>query len=406
MWLGSIQGRVGALDHLDYCQRDELLENKFIMSSQFKTGLQFGLQPVIFSSSALELFKMYLLYIRPKIMEGPSDPLFITFSGTRLRVGRYVTAFYKRVLGLHINTTRIRCIVETESAQLLLDGEISLEARDSVLNQNGHSSITSQKYYQKRSRTKDMHFVEDVHRHLVTVAPLPIKPRVAESEVEVAFGVDFSHPCELSYCRCMNFKVSHEFLSCDYCKHGWDVHGLQCMPDRDIGDIEVTFAPVDAAMSPLQPLPAVFVSVITPASAITRQTITPALSAVSHIGALTSAIIHSPAVICTPANTRQTTANDLSAVSHIGALHPCLGESGRRVTWTETEVQIVGNWCKKYEAQHGNNNNVVSNCLKYVLSDPELRQHFHPHHVMDSTRLRWGWQKYLTDSNTDSNTAI
>ena len=35
---GAIQGRVGALDHLNYHQRDELLENKYVMSSQFKTG--------------------------------------------------------------------------------------------------------------------------------------------------------------------------------------------------------------------------------------------------------------------------------------------------------------------------------------------------------------------------------
>jgi len=86
-------------------------------------------------------------------------------------------------------------------------------------------------------------------------------------------------------------------------------------------------------------------------------------------------------------------------VSNIGALHPCLNEkSSRRVTWTEKEVEIVGTWCKEYETQHGNNNNVVSNCLKYLLRDEELRQHFHPHHLMDSTRLRWGYQKYQTDN--------
>ena len=41
--LGAIQGRVGALDHLFYYQRDKLLENKFVMSSQFKTVLQYRL---------------------------------------------------------------------------------------------------------------------------------------------------------------------------------------------------------------------------------------------------------------------------------------------------------------------------------------------------------------------------
>ena len=227
--LGAIQGRVGALDHLYYHQREELLENKFVMSSQFKTGLQYGLQPVIFSCSALELFRMYLGFIRPKCMEGPQDPLFITLSGTRLRVGRFVTAFYKRVLGLNINTTRIRCIVETESAQLLFAGKINQEQRDSVLNQNGHSSITSQKYYQKRSRTRDMNFVQDVHRQLVTMSPIPAVNEIDDADTEPPFLID-EHPCELFNCSCIDYRESDKFLACQFCGHGWDVHGLLSAP--------------------------------------------------------------------------------------------------------------------------------------------------------------------------------
>ena len=371
--LGAIQGRVGALDHLFYYQRDELLENKFVMSSQFKTGLQYGLQPVIFSSSALELFRMYLGFIRPKCMEGPQDPLFITFSGTRLRVGRFVTAFYKRILKLNINTTRIRCIVETESAQLLFDGQISQGQRDSVLNQNGHSSITSQKYYQKRSRTRDMNFVEDVHRQLVTIDP-PTENDPSSSSLinddNDAENAQIFHPCGLSHCTCIDYRESDKFLACQFCGHGWDVHGLLSAPLL-LNSVQrnVVTAVAHAELAPLSPSvsPSIFNS-----PKIAR----------SVIGA-------SPIIV------RTTT----PVVSNIGALHPCLNEkSSRRVTWTEKEVEIVGKWCKEYETQHGNNNNVVSNCLKYLLRDEELRQHFHPHHLMDSTRLRWGYQKYQTDS--------
>jgi len=246
---GAIQGRVGALDHLLYHQKDELLENKFVMSSQFKTGLQYGLQPVIFSCSALELLRMYLGFVRPKCMEGLQDPLFITFSGTPLRVGRFVTAFYKRILGLNINTTRIRCIVETESSQLLFDDKISQGQRDSVLNQNGHSSITSQKYYQKRSRMRDMNYVEDVHRQLVTIAPtqLEITPPLLDDDADVAPPLlddnDFVrdddgddddaqilHPCGLLRCTCIDYRNSDKFLACQFCGHGWDVHGLRSEP--------------------------------------------------------------------------------------------------------------------------------------------------------------------------------
>jgi hypothetical protein len=379
--LGAIQGRVGALDHLEYHQREELLENKFVMSSQFKTGLQYGLQPVIFSSSALELFKMYLGFIRPKCMEEPNDPLFITFSGTCLRVGRFVTAFYKRVLGLNINTTRIRCIVETESAQLLFKGKINQEQRDSVLNQNGHSSITSQKYYQKRSRTRDMNFVEDVHRQLVTVDVAQPTPPTPPPVVDDAspFELDAClHPCELSHCTCNDFQESDKFLACQFCGHGWDVHGLQCAPILSQSQ-NVQRTIVAAQYAPI----------------VTQIAQSTTVAAIDYVEVLSSSSSNSPKNAPLIIAGSNTTFN----ASNVGILHPCLNEkSSRRVTWTEMEVQIVGNWCKEYETQHGHNNNVVSNCLKKILNDSELRQHFHPHHLMDSTRLRWGWQKYQTDN--------
>ncbi len=81
--------------------------------------------------------------------------------------------------------------------------------------------------------------------------------------------------------------------------------------------------------------------------------------------------------------------------SSVGLLHPCIADSsGRRVPWTDNEISIVGTWCTRYKSQHPGNINVVAGCLRYILNDNDVRQQFHPHHVLDSTRLRWGWQKY------------
>lgn len=77
-------------------------------------------------------------------------------------------------------------------------------------------------------------------------------------------------------------------------------------------------------------------------------------------------------------------------MSNVGLLHPCHEETGRRVLWTAEEIQIVGKFC----TQHPESINVVSMCLKFIMADPNIRQHFHPHHIADSTRLRWGWEKY------------
>ena len=187
---------------------------------------------------------------------------------------------------MHINTTRIRCIVETESSDLLLRGEISQVARDSVLAVNGHSSMTSKKFYQKRSRVRDMENTCQVHRRLV----------FGDEEVRID-SID---------------------------------------ANSSVNDVSET-APVN------------YVSVAAP-------------------------------------------------VDNIGVLHPCLHASGRRVTWSAVECSIIGKWCSQHQQQHPESVNVVSKCLRYILNDSQVRQHFHPHHVMDSTRLRWGWEKFKSES--------
>lgn len=285
---------MGSFDSLTFGQRNELLSKGVSMSNCFKTGLQFGLQPCIFPAEALELLQLYLSFMRPKMMENSDDLLFITFNGTPLRVGRFVTAFFKRALGLNISTTRIRCIVETESSDLLLKGEIDQEARDSVLAVNGHSSITSQKFYQKRSRNRDVRLVQKVHSKLIA-SP--------DSAVD---------------------SDSEETIDC--------VREVFLTPER---------SPVSSASSVLEP--------------------------VSNV--------------------------------NVGVLHPCYDVTGRKVTWSATEVNIVGTWCTQHLRQHPESINVVSNCLRYILSNSNVRQYFHPHHVVDSTRLRWGWEKYQNDNS-------
>jgi hypothetical protein len=62
--------------------------------------------------------------------------------------------------------------------------------------------------------------------------------------------------------------------------------------------------------------------------------------------------------------------------------------------WTDEEIKIVGHFCTRHQQQHPESINVVSNCLKFIMADTNIREHFHPHHIADSTRLRWGWEKF------------
>ena len=324
-----MQGRVGVFDHATNDTAIELIDQKYALDSLFKTSLQYGLQPLTTSAASLELLKLYVDVVRPKLMENGTDPLFISLTGSAVRIGRYVSAFFKRVCGLHITTTTIRSIIATESACLFSNGKISASARDSIQNINGHSGITAQKYYQKRSRIDDMENASTVINQLLSSPSCPI---------------DLSQRFEL--------EIEHT------------------SPELEI---EHTSPELESTLSPVIYCPST--SLVAPEFDITT------LFPVIH-GPSTS--LHGPSTSL------------LAPVipDNIALLpSPCI-DSVRKVAWTETEIQIVGNWCNLYRQQHPGSKTVVASCLQHIRRDKAVEKHFHPHHIADSTRLRWGWQKF------------
>jgi hypothetical protein len=165
----SIQGRVKALDDLKVQDYDALMKGHK-MSNAFKTSATFGLQPVTTSDLFRQLLQIYMEKVRlfvPQRSTLPTALLLISYDNTPIRVGRYVTRFFKRTLGLHITTTIIRCIVETSTEELHENGTVSNSERNSILNVNGHKMNTMKKFYLKKSRVKDVCHVADVFDKIV-----------------------------------------------------------------------------------------------------------------------------------------------------------------------------------------------------------------------------------------------
>ena len=324
-----MQGRVGVFDHATNDTAIELINQKYALDSLFKTSLQYGLQPLTTSAASLELLKLYVDVVRPKLMENGTDPLFISLTGSAVRIGRYVSAFFKRVCGLHITTTTIRSIIATESACLFSNGKISASARDSIQNINGHSGITAQKYYQKRSRIDDMENASTVINQLLSSSSCPI---------------DLSQRFEL--------------------------------------EIEHTSPELESTLSPVIHCPST--SLVAPEFDIT--TLFPVIHGPST-SLLAPVIPDNIALLPSPCS------DSVRKVAWTETPSPC-SDSVRKVAWTETEIQIVGNWCNLYRQQHPGSKTVVASCLQHIRRDKAVEKHFHPHHIADSTRLRWGWQKF------------
>ena len=164
----SVQGRVHAIDGLTNRSLPAMLRDDAVLSSAFKTSMSFGLQPVTISDLFRHLLRIFMAHFRPQEFGlGPDDYLFVSQKNKPVSVGTLVIRFFKRTLDLHITTTRIRSMVETESEQLREDGQISAADRTSILNINGHSGATADKHYVKKSRMGDVGHAQTVFQKLI-----------------------------------------------------------------------------------------------------------------------------------------------------------------------------------------------------------------------------------------------
>ena len=336
--LGSPQGRIGAFNGADLAKGYELLRERFAFSTNFKTVLQYGQQPMTTSETSWEMLDLFLGVARPQLMEGPQDPLFISLTGTPLRFGRLVTDFFKRITDLHISVTTIRSVVATGAASLRGNGIITIEDLEGVSNTSGHSGATVLKYYKKQDRKRDMVNATEVHRKL-------LKP--AHEHLDSSAENVFHAPLRATAAANNDRRAPPNWT--------------QPQPQPLLSATADTESPVRAT-----------------AAANNNNRRAPPNWTLTH-----------PVTVSV-------------ATSCVGLKHPSFAESGRHITWTDTEIHIIGTWCSRYMAQHPGNNQIVAGCLKYILNDNEVRQHFHPHHVMDSARLRWGWQKYQEEQESSS----
>jgi hypothetical protein len=77
-----------------------------------------------------------------------------------------------------------------------------------------------------------------------------------------------------------------------------------------------------------------------------------------------------------------------------GIKHPQYKLEGKRIEWTKYESDYVG----KYVDGH-NEHNVYANCLRVIAKDPVAVEYFHKRHTENSTRLKYGYDKYCKEKN-------
>lgn len=170
LYVLSAQGRVGGMQSLQMKHADALLQNGYVLAKDFKTNSKWTYQPVTISLQSGKLVRRYITEYRQKIsaIESPNDPLWVDWKGNpETDIGRLVTRYFRKKLDLHITTTAIRSLVETQAQDLFEQGIISLADRESVSHINGHTSQIARTYYVERDRVRDIFNTRNLFRHIV-----------------------------------------------------------------------------------------------------------------------------------------------------------------------------------------------------------------------------------------------
>ena len=90
-------------------------------------------------------------------MSRDDSALFVNSAGEKdTNIGRSVTYFFERTLNLHITTTAIRSLIETNAEDALQSNRITTKDRIAISNMNGHSSQTVRDYYLKHSTERNV----------------------------------------------------------------------------------------------------------------------------------------------------------------------------------------------------------------------------------------------------------
>jgi hypothetical protein len=78
-----------------------------------------------------------------------------------------------------------------------------------------------------------------------------------------------------------------------------------------------------------------------------------------------------------------------------GTAHPFFHSESERITWSDEEKRYLCKWFDYNLKAQPNTKNITSKCLEAIKRDPNALEIFHKRHIVDSGRLRVGYDHYL-----------
>ena len=110
----------------------------------FKTQERYGFDTLIFEANHIHVLKLYIAHIRPRLNPGSSPYLMVTRNGNQMtKFSSILGNLVHQACGRYIHPTRLRQIIETESAQ-----KLSKEQQQDITDDQKHCSDVAKVHYQ------------------------------------------------------------------------------------------------------------------------------------------------------------------------------------------------------------------------------------------------------------------
>lgn len=379
VYVFSANGRQSGVSDVRMGQVEGLLGDGFTTTTKFKTNSKFGYQPITLGVVAQELVYLYVQTVRPQVCRAaeihPDDHMWITYRGEAdLHVGKLVTMFFIRKLGLSVTTTSIRGLVETTMDQKYKAGQISETERMAVQNINGHSSAVTRDYYLYEDRVDDVRHAQAAFAAVTIDIGTANDMWAALAEDDVIAGPAVPH-----------------------------------LPTPEAGAL-VHMAPQPPAPLTPAPLPP---SPLTPAplppspQSLSTQPPAPLPPSPLPLSTLPPASLPPSPPRWPVSSLPQPLPMSSLHWSQAGTLdwgsaHPDYGTSNATARWTWAEKEYLGNWCGRFEREFPEANNVVAQALKAIRQDSRAIAIFHANHTLNSARLRHGLRQYQAEQKAQN----
>ncbi len=152
LWVLSPQGRIGPIEAMNLDVLEELRSQGMTTSRHFKTSESSSKKMcvIMMPKTCLALLELYMKFLRPVVqprnqVPKPTDAILYSYEGRRLDfVTRLVTSYFSRTMQLHVTSTSLRKIVESEVAQRT---DLSRDQKDAVHAMVGHSRGIAEEFY-------------------------------------------------------------------------------------------------------------------------------------------------------------------------------------------------------------------------------------------------------------------